>query len=110
MNESAAPAAAVDPGTANASGVETINGAIKVYNQKKSAELMGKSGAMAGGAGAKDQYLAKFKKGPSAGSVVGVTSLDQLVTAKVLKSIPEPPAGKKYVLDTQKQEVRLENK
>ena len=113
MNDSPAP---LDQAGSSASGLEKINGAIQLYNKKKSAELMGKMGPMGGGASggdpssAKQKYLDNARKKPAGASSVGLTSLDQLVTAGLLKSIPEAPAGKKYVLDVKTQEVRLENK
>ena len=117
MNESASS----DQAGSSVNGLERINSAIKMYSQRKSAELMGKMGPMAGGASggdpnsAKQKYLDNARKkqsgGSSAGaSSVGLTSLDQLVTAGLLKSIPEAPAGKKYVLDVKTQQVGLADK
>ena len=56
----------------------------------------------------KKKYMDAANKKPGTASTV--TSLDQLVTAGIIKSIPEPPAGQKYVLDVKTQKVRLENK
>ena len=108
MNEPPAP---LDQAGSSVSGLEKINGAIKAYNGKKSAELMGKMGPMAAGdpKTAKQKYLDNARKKPAGASSVGLTSLDQLVAAGLLKSIPEAPAGTKYVLDVKTQEVRLEN-
>ncbi len=115
-----APSAPGEPGaapTANAtdalSAIERINGAIKMYTQKAAADMMIKMGPGAGGGdanSAKAKYLANAKKTPAGAGNKGLTSLDQLVTAGFLKSIPEAPAGKKFVLDPKTQEVRLENK
>lgn len=38
-----------------------------------------------------------------------ITSFEPLVKARLLKSIPVPPPGKKYVIDLKRAEVRLEN-
>lgn len=38
-----------------------------------------------------------------------ITSLDGLVKAGLIKSVPVPPAGKKYIVDVKQCEVRLVN-
>ena len=64
-----------------------------------------KSGGLTGG-----PSNPNIKQTPSKAAAKTLTSLDQLVNAGIIKSIPEAPAGKKYVLDTKTQTVKLENK
>ncbi len=110
-NEPPAPAVPVDLASGKASGMETINGAIKLYNQKKSGEMM-KGSPMAGGntSSAKAKYLENAKKAQMPAAATSLTDLNDLVKSGLLKSIPAPPEGKKWVLDKEKQEVRLEGK
>ena len=55
---------------------------------------------------AQKQYQANKAKA----AAKALTSLDQLVAEGVVKSLPEAPAGKKFVLDTKTQVVSLQNK
>ena len=114
MNEPAAPAELGDlSASADMPAVKMINNAIKVYNQKKSADLMAKKmplpGAGGGQAAAKAAYENANKKQAGAASTT-LTSLDDLVKSGLMKSLPAPPEGKKFLLDVQKQEVTLVNK
>ena len=96
--------------------LEKLNGAIKMYNTKRSIEMMSKMGPNPGKGGAggqnaeKQKYLANANKAKSATTTAGLTSLDDLVKAGLLKSIPQAPAGKKYVFDVKTQEARLADK
>ena len=58
----------------------------------------------------KQKYLANANKAKSATTTAGLTSLDDLVKAGLLKSIPQAPAGKKYVFDVKTQEAKLADK
>ncbi len=114
MNETAAPGASAAPGGQDSekySQLDMINGALATYatmqTQKSAMGDMQNMSKMSD----KDRKAAYFAaQNKKAAGAAGVTSLDQLVTAGLLKSIPEPPAGKKYVLDVKAQKVRLEDK
>ena len=91
---SSPPAAPPPPGAAKAAAVVVAE--VPTYEGKDEAEKLT--------AALHDYYARNGAAAPM------VTSFDTLVKARVLKSVPVPPAGKKYVIDTQKVEVRLENK
>ena len=86
-----------------------LNGMIKNYAAKQGSggqqqmRMMSSKDPKA----AKKQYEDMQKKAASSGKV---TSLDQLVSGNMIKSIPAAPAGKKFVLDVATQTVKLENK
>lgn len=111
MNAPGVPAAADAQEFTGSSQVDQINGAISTYAGKQMQSSSMKQMAGGGQMNKKDaqgNYPDPSKqKSASSG---GVTSLDQLVTSGILKSIPAPPEGKKYVLDVKAQKVRLENK
>lgn len=86
-----------------------LNGMIKNYALKQSSggQQQMRMVSSKDPKAAQKQYEEAKKKAASIGKV---TSLDQLVTANMIKSIPAAPAGKKFVLDVATQTVKLENK
>ncbi len=97
------PAPAMDAGELpdKARQLDVINSAIKAYKAKNTGQI----GLMSSG-----KSIEQLKRMPKPSSGAPITSLDQLVKAGLLTKIPEPPVGKKYVIDATTQEVRLENK
>ena len=85
-----------------------LNGLVKMYSQRAgTGQTAMQSGMkMNDPKAAQKQYQANKAKA----AAKALTSLDQLVAEGVVKSLPEAPAGKKFVLDTKTQVVSLQNK
>ncbi len=101
MSEAPPPAPVMDAAEVGekAKQLDVINAAAKAYRSRQAGQgMMGTSG----------KSIEQLKKMGKPAAAAPLTSLDQLVKAGLLKSIPEPPAGKKYVIDAKTQEVRLE--
>ena len=111
MNESAAPTAPGGQDSEKYSQLDMINGALSTYATMQTQKSAMNDMQKMGNTSEKDRKAAYFAaQNKKAAGAASVTSLDQLVTAGLLKSIPEPPEGKKYVLDVKAQKVHLENK
>ena len=89
------PAAPPPPGATKAAAVVSAPAEVPSYEGKDEAEKLT--------AALHDYYARNGAAAPL------VTSFDTLVKAGVLKGVPVPPAGKKYVIDTKNIQVRLEN-
>ena len=89
------PAAPPPPGAAKAAAIVSAPAEVPSYEGKDEAEKLT--------AALHDYYARNGAAAPM------VTSFDTLVKARVLKSVPVPPPGKKYVIDTKNIAVRLEN-
>ena len=106
MNAPGAPGATLGLGASDLGvdpGIQLLEKAIISFKMKGSGMGAG-MGTMSNPFANKGTQPAK----PSGGA--NLTSLDQLVKSGAIKSIPEAPAGKKYVFDVKTQKVRLENK
>ena len=110
MNEAPAAPQAFDSNTPGEkfSQLDMINGAVKAFKSRQGGQSMMMSNGMSVEQ-QKKMFMEKAKAGKS-GNESTLTSLDQLVKAGLLKSVPEAPEGKKYVIDAKTQEVRLEKK
>ena len=95
-NLTSAPAVPPPPGAPTAAAVVPAAPAdVPTYEGKDEVENLNQA--------LRDYYTRNGAAAPM------VTSFETLVKARVLKSVPVPPAGKKYVIDTKKVEIRLEN-
>jgi len=90
------PATPPPPGTTQpAAAVPSATAEIPTYEGKDEAAKLTQA--------LQDYYTRNGATAPA------VTSLDALVKAGLIKSVPAPPAGKKYVIDPATVSVRLEN-
>lgn len=94
---SSSPEAPPPPGTAPAAPAAPAQAQIPTFEGKDEAERLTKA------------LHAYYDRSGAAAPLI--TSLEDLVKAGFLKSVPVPPAGKKYVVDTKYPfQVHLENK